>query len=141
MTGLIFWAFSVNARELLISLRFKNNNMYKFMQVRNIYVWVIRFFKCFLYRVITLQPKSSVRSPAKSSKSSTTSQAHPSNSSGNNDDKSAAAALSIPYIRRLSKKKWNTADSDEETALCHPNALHDHEVSIISSEKDESTAV
>jgi len=88
------------------------------------------------HRVITLQPKSSIRSPAKSKASSSAPQ-----SSSNltvNDDKNSAA-LSVPYIRRLSKKKWNTADSDEETALCHSSALH--EVSIISSDKDESTVV
>ncbi|ODN05849.1 Peptide-N(4)-(N-acetyl-beta-glucosaminyl)asparagine amidase [Orchesella cincta] len=82
--------------------------------------------------VITLQPKSSIRSPAKTKASSSAPQ------SSSNDDKSSAS-LSVPYIRRLSKKKWNTADSDEETALCHSSALH--EVSIISSDKDESTVV
>lgn len=90
-----------------------------------------------LCRVITLLPKSSVRSPAKSGTKSSA-PAPTTTTLSVNDDKSTAS-LSVPYIRRLSKKKWNTADSDEETALCHSNALH--EVSIISSEKDESTVV
>lgn len=91
----------------------------------------------FLLRVITLQPKSSIRSPAKSASKSSAPPPTTSNATMNEDK--GTASLSVPYIRRLSKKKWNTADSDEETALCHSNALH--EVSIISSDKDESTVV
>lgn len=83
-----------------------------------------------MIRVVTLQPKCSVRSPAKGV----------TNKGVQKDTSSEEKKVSAPYIRRLSKKeksKWN--GDEEETALCHSNTLH--EVSIISSDKDESTVV
>lgn len=81
-----------------------------------------------LSRIQTLQPKSSVRSPAKGASTKLK------ETSANLEEK-----LSAPYIRRLSKKekeKWT--NEDESTALCHSNM---HEVSIVASNKTTSTAV
>jgi len=89
--------------------------------------------------VVTLQPKSSVRSPAKGSTAKQVQKE--SSSSSNEEKKSTTTTSSVPYIRRVSKKdknKWGT-ENDEETALCHVNPIH--EVSIVSSTKDESTVV
>lgn len=84
-----------------------------------------------VYRIQTLQPKSSVRSPAKSS---TTTKGHFKEMSNVEENK-----LSAPYIRRLSRKEKEKWGNDEEaTALCHSNM---HEVSIVASNKDVSTAV
>lgn len=76
------------------------------------------------YRIQTLQPKSSVRSPAKTVPKTAIKE----------------EKMSAPYIRKLSKKekeKWTT--DDEGTALCDMDM---HEVSIVASNKDDiSTAV
>jgi hypothetical protein len=90
------------------------------------------------FRTVTLQPKSSVRSPAKGATVAATTVPTKESTPTSDEKKGSSTA---PYIRRVSKKeknKWN-ADNDEETALCHSNTLH--EVSIISSNKDESTVV